>query len=183
MIFFRLFSFLLVCICIISASEAIADNLKFYSESDLKIKELCKRVEKPSSESKNVESEITGQWIYIPEISDSLPNVVWHTLNFKKEGVVEYTYELKSEKKIVKKSGTYELYHKGSSGKFPGKAPSIIVKHKDLKDKNMLPFIDVCVDYDSRIPMELGKILKFKDFDGKQHCFVKQKEVGRRSLL
>ena len=46
MIFFRLFSFLFLmsCVCIISVSEAIADNLKFYSESDLRIKKLRKSV-------------------------------------------------------------------------------------------------------------------------------------------
>jgi len=101
-------------------------------------------------------------------------------LNFKKGGVVEYSYELKTRKKIVKRTGTYKFYHQGSPYKFPGRAPNVIIKDENLlknllKAKNILPFIGVSVRDDCRYPMP-GEVLKFKDVDGKEHVFVRHLE-------
>jgi hypothetical protein len=179
--FARLFGYFLffVCVCVISNAGAIADDLKYYSENDPKIKQICKSAKQPNSQSKRVESEIIGRWIYFPELSDSLSNIAWHTLVFRKDGGVECIYELKDEKKRVKKVESYKVIHKGSDKKFPGEKPNIIIRRQDQKGKSVIPFIKVSVDYDSRVPMERGKVLKFKDLDGKRHCFIKQKKYKK----
>ena len=40
----------------------------------------------------------------------------------------------------------------------------------------MFIFVEVSVDYDSRIPVENRMILKFKDIDGYKYRFIKDEE-------
>lgn len=176
----KLSNFITFCVhfvifTVVFSKPVSAADIERYSKSNPQIKQVCVGVANPSSESERIQSELIGNWTYIPELSDSSSNIAWQSLVFRKDGIVEYSYELRDEKRVVNKSELYKVIHKGSNEKFPGKAPNIAIGRQDKEGSDIILFIETSVNYDSRVPMEKGKVLKFKDMEGRRYCFIKQK--------
>lgn len=99
------------------------------------------------------------------------------SISFRPDGVVEYSYELPDEKRTMNRVETYQVVHKGSERQMPGRCPNIVINTSTSDDARIGLLIGASVDFDNRFPMSLGKILKFKDMDGHEYLFVRDKDA------
>lgn len=160
-----------------SSGGTYGTRLKRYSAENAAVKRFSESVDQPSSYSKRIASELIGRWKTVSLLSSNdQAKVVLKTLAFRKDGTVEYIYELKDKQKTISKIEEYQVVHRGSP-RHSGKAPSMIFRNADLTDDSVLVFVRVNVGYGNRFPMSWGKVLTFTDLDGNQFAFVREKQM------
>jgi len=135
-----------------------------------------KGVTEPSAASRMVQSNIIGQWVCLINILGLSTSTNLKYLHFRPDGSVEYGQQ--SGGKLVNKTESYKFIHKGTDKNYPGKNPNILIM-KDSNDISGIVFVDVSVDFDSRIPMKYGEVLKFLDIEGNQYLFIKQDKANK----
>lgn len=178
-----LFSWFVFCLCFILCSTSMSNGeeyenlIKRYPQKNPQMMELAQSVEEPSAYSKSVRSSIIGHWKCLSEFCADLSKIMLKSLTFYENGSVEYRYEVKDENRIVETIESYEVCHKGSPRRFPGKAPNVIIKSQGLEDTLVIPLIGVSVRYDNRFPMPSGELLKFSDLDGNQFVLARDGET------
>lgn len=158
--------------------ETYKNPMMHYSNDDAIVKNLRHGLEQPSSYSHSIESGLIGIWKPVPGSSIyDLPGDVLENIEFRKDGTVKYNYESKNKKQTVAKTGIYEVCHLGSAkrGLPSGRNPNVIIKD-NTHSKTVIPFVDVYVGLDNRFPLQWGALLKFKDMEGNEYVFVRDKE-------
>jgi len=162
-----------------SRNEGTSGPFRHYSRQSGTVISQTTTVETPSSMSKRTAAEIVGRWKCVVAPSNAVNGVQLRSIVFDKAGTVEYAFEESPGRKEQKKA-TYRVFHKGAVDRLPGKAPTVLLSGDDLGDDQVIPLVDVSVDYDSRFPMSAGKRLRFTDLDGNEYIF-KRDESGAPS--
>lgn len=158
---------------VLSANEHASGPFKHYSRQSESVVSQATTVETPSPMSKRTQSELVGSWKCVAAPSNAVPGVQLRSLVFEEHGTVEYDFEESAGGNVQKKTETYSVFHKGAVDRFPGKAPTIIIGGDDPRDDQVIPLVNVSVDYDSRFPMSAGKRLRFTDLDGNEYIFMR----------
>jgi len=186
-LFFPLVRFLLFILCAgsflpMNASAQTVEPFKRYSKQEPLVQRLYETVDKPSSNSKQVQADLIGTWKRIsPATTNPAAVIMLNTMCFRLGGGVEYAYELVKEHRTVVCSETCDVCHSGSDGQLPGKPPNVMLKSPAADDDTVGLLLDVSVDYDNRFPMTSGKVLKFKDMDGNELIFIRDKSIENLS--
>ncbi|MFC1601627.1 hypothetical protein ACFL34_04685, partial [Candidatus Sumerlaeota bacterium] len=113
---------------------------------------------------------ILGKWKYLPAISKRRPcDGVWNYLKFRENGTVDYSYNY--DGKTYTCTDAYEIQYSGKIDKLRSKYPIIHMWSTKPMASRGSELIGVTLDFDSRIPMKEGKVLKFSDVDGYESVF------------
>ncbi len=181
----KLFLFLLI---LFGVSVILLHNPRthipiYYAAQDLRIENLCQEDVQPSAYSQSLESAILGNWVYVPQMSDSSQLISWHHFHFQENGKVQFSFKIKDTNAKIQQKGEYQFCHRGSARRYPGRSPHIMITVNSLIDrKNKLPLFDVRIGLDSRFPVSKD-ILSFQDSDGKQHFFIQEQKNSLNSIL
>jgi hypothetical protein len=118
---------------------------------------------------------ILGKWKYLPSISKERPgDGVWNYLQFQENGTVDYSYNY--DGKTCTGTDAYQIQYSGKIDKYRRKYPIICMWSTESMATRGSTLIGVTLDFDSRIPMREGKVLKFSDPDGYESVFKRDTE-------
>lgn len=161
----------------LSNNEGISDPFKHYSRQSEAVISQTTIVETPSSMSKRTEAEIVGHWKCVVPQSNAVHGAQLRSIVFDKTGTVEYAFG-DSPSRNKQKKATYRIFHKGSVNHLPGKAPTVLLSGNDLGDEQVIPLVDISVDFDSRFPMSVGKRLRFTDLGGHEYILLRDESIA-----
>lgn len=169
-----LFLFLYINFNIYGENEESLFNIN--SINNNKIKVMCESIKEPSLNSIVIQDNILGNWTLTPNLSTYLPNVSLISVCFNNEGVMEYKYKINKKNEIKIKKLLYQFIHKGKKKNYGGKLPNIVLKSSVSDSEQVMILTNVNVDYDNRLPLEIGKVLKFNDIEGNIYVLIKEKK-------
>ncbi len=144
-----------------------------YPSNDPRITELRQTVDRASQESERIQRELAGEWVYHHEIGKANVGFRWKKLTINRNGTVVVEYQASGADRGEVLKGSYEFLHRGTPQKHPGKRPVVLFTVDRPESGLVLPLVDVTVDYDARVPVSKGMVLKFRDLENNEFVFLK----------
>jgi hypothetical protein len=159
---------------VVVAFGALANEQpKFYAATNQSIQEVHNGAENASAESKRVQREFIGKWVYHHDIGKANVSFRWNTLTIDRNGTLVMEYQGGGSNRVEVIRGRYEFIHKGTPTRLPGKRPVVLVTPEGADFGGVIPLVSLTVDYDARVALDKGMVLKFCDLDRNEFVFLK----------
>lgn len=130
-------------------------------------------MDRASQESERIQREFAGEWVYHHEIGRANVGFRWKKLTINRNGTVVVEYQLSGADRVEVLTASYEFLHRGTPQKLPGKRPVVLIAVDRSESAQVLPLVNVTVDYDVRVPVSKGMVLKFRDLENNEFVFLK----------